>query len=68
MTVLFTEILKLQNTDYDNTTSFSLDRLLRYAFIESVANGGDKFHMLRLLILDNKFLTKSAIKILKDKV
>ena len=61
MTVLFAEILKLQNTDYNNTTNFNLDRLLKYVFIDSVVNGGDKFRMLKLLILDNKFLTKSNV-------
>ena len=56
MTALFTEILKLQNPDYDNTKNLNLDRLLKYIYIESVAGEGNKFDMLRILILDNKFL------------
>ena len=57
MTVLFTRILTIQNEDYDKTKKFNLDTLLKFMFIQSVVNGGNKFQILKHLILDNNFLT-----------
>lgn len=66
MTVLITEILKQQNLGYNETTKLNLDRLLKFVLIDSIANGGDKFHMLKELILDNKFLKRSDINKVLD--
>ena len=59
MTTLFTQIIKRQNPHYNDTEGLDLDRLLKFIFIESVANGGNKFNMLKRLILDNKFLKET---------
>ena len=58
MTTLFTQIIKRQNPHYNDTEGLDLDRLLKFIFIESVANGGNKFNMLGNL-LDNKFLKET---------
>ena len=49
MTVLITEILKQQNLGYNETANLSLHKLLKFVLIDSIANDGDKFHMLKKL-------------------
>ena len=61
MATLFTRIITLQNPNYDNTKDINLDRVLRFILIESISNGGNKFIMLKKLILDNKFLKETDI-------
>ena len=58
--------MKQQNLGYNETTKLNLDRLLKFVLIDSIANGGDKFHMLKELILDNKFLKSSDINKVLD--
>lgn len=61
MAILFTRIITLQNPNYDNTKEINLDRLLRFILIESITGGGNKFVMLKKLILENKFLREKDI-------
>jgi len=57
MKYIFAEILFRQNKDYmDLDTHFTIVQILKFVFIQSIINGGKKFHVLEQHFINNKFL------------
>jgi hypothetical protein len=57
MKYIFAEILFRQNQDYmDLDTHFTIVQILKFVFIQSIVNGGKKFHVLEQHFINNKFL------------
>ena len=62
MRSLFAKIITRQNEGFDKLhTNFTIDQILKFVFIQSIVNGGNKFVIMKEQFVDNKFLTSDNI-------